>query len=61
MPRPRLPPDSIAGRSLAPSSDCSWTEGGLNAAWVRRRADGALPPVDRSVQALLRLDETDGS
>jgi anti-sigma B factor antagonist len=36
MPRPLVPPDSIAGRAhaLAPPFDCSWTEGGLNAAWV---------------------------
>ena len=36
MPRPQAAPDSIAGRAnaLAPPFGCSWTDGGLNAAWV---------------------------
>ena len=36
MPRPDVSPDSIAGRAhaVAPPFDCSWTDGGLNAAWV---------------------------
>jgi anti-anti-sigma factor len=36
MPPPDVSPDSIAGRAhaVAPSFDCSWTDGGLNAAWV---------------------------
>ena len=36
MPRSDVPPDSIAGRAhaVAPAFDCSWTDGGLNAAWV---------------------------
>jgi len=36
MPRPHVSPDSIAGRAhaVAPPFDCSWTDGGLNAAWV---------------------------
>ena len=36
MPRPEAAPDSIAGRAnvLAPPFGCSWTDGGLNAAWV---------------------------
>jgi anti-sigma B factor antagonist len=33
---PDVSPDSIAGRAhaVAPPFDCSWTDGGLNAAWV---------------------------
>ena len=36
MPRRTVSPDSIARRAhaLAPPFDCSWTDGGLNAAWV---------------------------
>jgi hypothetical protein len=36
MPRPDVPPDSIASRSdaFAPTFDRSWTDGGVNAAWV---------------------------
>jgi anti-anti-sigma factor len=36
MRRPDVSADSIAGRAhaLAPAFDCSWTDGGLNAAWV---------------------------
>jgi anti-anti-sigma factor len=36
MPRPLVPPDSIAGRAhaLAPPFDCSWPDGGVNAACV---------------------------
>jgi anti-anti-sigma factor len=36
MSRPLVSPHSIAGRAnaLAPPFDCSWTDGGLNAAWV---------------------------
>jgi anti-anti-sigma factor len=36
MPRPDVPPDSIAGRAhaVAPRFDCSRTDGGLNASWV---------------------------
>jgi anti-sigma B factor antagonist len=36
MPPNDVPPDSIAGRAhaVAPPFECSWTDGGLNAAWV---------------------------
>jgi anti-sigma B factor antagonist len=36
MSRTHVSPDSIAGRAhaVAPPFDCSWTDGGLNAAWV---------------------------
>ena len=36
MPRPHVSADSIAGRAhaVAPPFECSWTDGGLNAAWV---------------------------
>ena len=36
MRRPNVSPDSIAGRAhaVAPPFQCSWTDGGLNAAWV---------------------------
>ena len=36
MPRQDVSPDSVAGRAhaTAPPFDCSWTDGGLNAAWV---------------------------
>jgi hypothetical protein len=47
MPRPDVPPDSIASRSdaRAPTFD--------------HVADGELAPVDPSVQALLHLGDTD--
>jgi anti-sigma B factor antagonist len=37
MPRPHVPPDSIAGRAnaVAPPFACFWTKSGLNAAWVQ--------------------------
>ena len=36
MPRPLDPLDSLAGRAhaLAPRFECTWSEGGLNAAWI---------------------------
>jgi anti-anti-sigma factor len=36
MPRPLNPLDSLAGRAhaLAPRFECTWSEGGLNAAWI---------------------------
>ena len=36
MPRPQVPTTSHLGRanSLAPPFECTWSEGGLNAAWV---------------------------
>jgi anti-anti-sigma factor len=36
MPRNRVSPESIAGQAhaLAPGFECSWRDGGLNAAWV---------------------------
>src|SRR5512133_3013229 len=35
MPRQDVSPDSIRhARGLAPAFECSWTDGGLNAAWV---------------------------
>ncbi|MGZ4199921.1 MAG: STAS domain-containing protein [Thermoleophilia bacterium] len=36
MPRPLDVPHTIAGRAnvLGPPFECSWTDGGLNAAWV---------------------------
>jgi anti-anti-sigma factor len=36
MPRPLYERDSLAGRAnaLAPRFECSWTEGGLDAAWI---------------------------
>ena len=36
MPRYSVSPESLAGQAhaLAPAFDCSWSDGGLNAAWV---------------------------
>jgi hypothetical protein len=80
MPHQRVPPESLAGQAppLAPAFECSWRNGGLDAAWVHlageldvdttphlertlRVGDGVLAPVDPSVQALLRLGDTDGA
>jgi hypothetical protein len=81
MPHHRVAPESLAGRGHAPAPafECSWRDGGLNAAWVhlageldvdrlfaltgntRYVEDGGVSPVDPSVQALLRLGDTDGA
>ena len=36
MPRNRVSPESLAGQAhaLAPEFECSWRDGGMNAAWV---------------------------
>ena len=56
MPRPQAAPDSIAGRAnaLAPPFGCSWTDGGLNAAWVH--VEGELD-VDTTPQLEQTLRE----
>ena len=68
MPRPHVSVDSIAGRAhaLAPPFDCSWTDGGLNAAWVHLAGEldvdttPELEPTLREPQArLLVLDMRD--
>lgn len=55
MPRPQPSPDSIAGRAnaLAPSFDCSWTDGGLNAAWVHVEGEldiDTTPQLERTLR-----------
>jgi anti-anti-sigma factor len=55
MPRPHVSPDSIAGRSnaLAPTFDCSWTDGGLNAAWVHLAGEldvDTTPQLERTLR-----------
>jgi len=68
MPRPHVPVDSIAGRAhaLAPPFDCSWTDGGLNAAWVHLAGEldvDTTPELERTLREprarLLVLDMRD--
>jgi anti-anti-sigma factor len=55
MPRPHVSGDSIAGRAnaLAPPFDCSWTDGGLNAAWVHLAGEldmDTTPELERTLR-----------
>ena len=55
MPRPHVSVDSIAGRAhaLAPPFDCSWTDGGLNAAWVHLAGEldmDTTPELERTLR-----------
>ncbi|MGZ6644920.1 MAG: STAS domain-containing protein [Solirubrobacteraceae bacterium] len=55
MPRPHVPVDSIAGRAhaVAPPFDCSWTDGGLNAAWVHLAGEldvDTTPELERTLR-----------
>jgi anti-anti-sigma factor len=54
MPRPHVSPDSIAGRAnvLAPAFDCSWTDGGLNAAWVHLEGELDIDTTPQLEQTL---------
>jgi anti-anti-sigma factor len=54
MPRPQDPLDSLAGRAhaLAPRFECSWSEGGLNAAWVHLTGEldvDTTPQLERTL------------
>jgi anti-sigma B factor antagonist len=55
MPSPHVSVDSIAGRAhaLAPPFDCSWTDGGLNAAWVHLAGEldvDTTPELERTLR-----------
>jgi anti-sigma B factor antagonist len=54
MPRPPVSPDSITGRAhaLAPPFDCSWTDGGLNAAWVHLEGELDIDTTPQLEQTL---------
>lgn len=55
MRRPHVSPDSIAGRAhaVAPAFDCSWTDGGLNGAWVHLAGEldvDTTPELERTLR-----------
>ena len=55
MPRHRVSPESIAGQAhvLAPAFDCSWRDGGLNAAWVHLAGEldvDTTPHLERTLR-----------
>ena len=58
MPRPHVSDDSIAGRAhaVAPPFDCSWTDGGLNAAWVHLAGELDVDTTPQLEQALRAPD-----
>ncbi|HEX6619104.1 MAG TPA: STAS domain-containing protein [Solirubrobacteraceae bacterium] len=54
MPGPHVLPDSIAGRAhaVAPPFDCSWNDGGFNAAWVHLAGEldvDTTPELERTL------------
>ena len=58
MPRPDVSPDSIAGRAhaVAPPFECSWTDGGLNAAWVHLEGELDIDTTPQLEQTLSHPD-----
>jgi anti-sigma B factor antagonist len=54
MPRPLDVPESLARRAnvLAPPFECSWTDGGLNAAWVHLTGELDIDTTRRLEQTL---------
>ena len=56
MPRPHVSADSIARRARAvpPPFDCSWTDGGLKAAWVHLAGEldvDTTPQLEKALSA----------
>ena len=55
MPHYRVSPESLAGQAhvLAPAFDCTWRDGGLNAAWVHLAGEldvDTSPQLERTLR-----------
>jgi len=62
MPRPLDPLDSLAGRAhaLAPRFECTWSEGGLNAAWIHLTGELDVDTTPQLEQTLSDPDSQAG-